>query len=236
MPRREALSVGAVLLAGIAPFVAGIGHLGEGNVMGGGVLLAIAFALATTGFFLSPSIRKKWRWGALSAVLSLSVGCVILLSGYLGGRPGTVAASATTAVAQERHLIDTVPAISQTSTGDDSPNIVADGPVTINPPQDPNAPVVFYDPNGAKHTQIGNKFILEDGRRTAFDTIRLLHDSRKWAELAEVCEEEIKATPEWLTPYLYAGVAHANLGDLATARKRLEEFTSRTCTPNASNS
>jgi hypothetical protein len=38
----------------------------------------------------------------------------------------------------------------------------------------------------------------------------------------DLCEEQIQKTPEWLTPYLCAGVAHANLERHDKAILRLE--------------
>lgn len=41
-------------------------------------------------------------------------------------------------------------------------------------------------------------------------------------EVRDLCEEQIRKTPEWLTPYLCAGVALANLGRREEAIRRLE--------------
>ena len=40
--------------------------------------------------------------------------------------------------------------------------------------------------------------------------------------MRELCEEQIQKTPEWLTPYLCAGVANANLDRFDEAIHRLE--------------
>ena len=40
--------------------------------------------------------------------------------------------------------------------------------------------------------------------------------------MRDLCETQIEKTPEWLTPYLCSGVAHANLGQRAEAMRRLE--------------
>ncbi|MDP8212124.1 MAG: hypothetical protein P9X22_02385 [Candidatus Zapsychrus exili] len=37
-----------------------------------------------------------------------------------------------------------------------------------------------------------------------------------------MCEKQIEKTPEWLTPYLYLGVACANLGQNEKAIRNLE--------------
>ncbi|MBE9566009.1 MAG: hypothetical protein IMF16_04595, partial [Proteobacteria bacterium] len=108
-----------------------------------------------------------------------------------------------------------------------SPAIVADGPVTFNPPADPNRPVVFYFPDGRTRTQIGSTIAIGDGRTMAWGTIESLHDAKNWEELARVCEEEIESTADWLTPYLFAGVAYVNLDNPRNARRRLEQFSKR---------
>ena len=39
-----------------------------------------------------------------------------------------------------------------------------------------------------------------------------LEEKKHYGELVIICEKQIKETPEWLTPYLYLGIALANLG------------------------
>ena len=46
--------------------------------------------------------------------------------------------------------------------------------------------------------------------------------ARSWDELAVLCEEEMKRTPEWLTPYYFAGIAYANKGETERARVLLD--------------
>ena len=77
--------------------------------MTGWILLVAACLLATSGFFLSPSIRNRWSRSGLSIILSLSVVCGILVGGYFSR--------------QERHLTDAAGTISQISTGDDSRSV-----------------------------------------------------------------------------------------------------------------
>lgn len=106
------------------------------------------------------------------------------------------------------------------------PNVIAGGDVTINPEVNPYAPVVTYEFNGFKHVSrpAAGEFTAESGESEAFRKIMSLNEARNWKALAELCETEIRTTPEWLTPYLFAGVAYANLGDLEKATERLEHF------------
>jgi hypothetical protein len=46
----------------------------------------------------------------------------------------------------------------------------------------------------------------------AFRRIVELRDSGEWSALLELCQTEMKSTPEWLTPFMFAGIANANLG------------------------
>ena len=50
----------------------------------------------------------------------------------------------------------------------------------------------------------------------------MLEKQRKWAEVCDLCAAQIQKTPGWLTPYLCAGVALANLGREDEAILRLE--------------
>jgi hypothetical protein len=109
--------------------------------------------------------------------------------------------------------------IEQHSEGPNSPNVVTTGPnspVTINPAVNPNAPIVTYDFNGAKHTQTGNKFVAEMGEQfSKFQEMATLEKEHKWDELRDEAESQIAAAPKWLTPYLFAAEAYGNLGNKA---------------------
>ena len=84
-------------------------------------------------------------------------------------------------------------------------------------------PVVTYDFDGVKHVQQGHSFRAITGDE--FETFLKLQDLERqqdWTAVRDLCEAQIEKTPEWLTPYLCAGVAHANLGRRKEAIKRLE--------------
>jgi len=72
-----------------------------------------------------------------------------------------------------------------------------------------------YDFNGVKRetTRLGIMTVTNTGELTVFSKIIELEKQKKYNELIAICEAQIKKTPEWLTPYFYAGIAHANLGD-----------------------
>ena len=81
----------------------------------------------------------------------------------------------------------------------------------------------MYDFNGAKRETAGGRINLVVGEEnTVFQRIVELEKNKKFGELIELCEEQIKKTPEWLTPYLFLGVAYANIGDRIKALVNLE--------------
>lgn len=99
------------------------------------------------------------------------------------------------------------------------------GTAIVNPPVNPYAPVVTYDFNGAKRTTSkgGSKVVVEVGEEVGeYGLMAELHDKKDWKTLAEVSEARIKKTPEWLTPYVFAGVALENMGKREEAIKQLE--------------
>ena len=84
-------------------------------------------------------------------------------------------------------------------------------------------PVISYDFDGVKHVQQGHSFRVVAGDECElFQEIQDLERQRNWAAVRDLCEMQIEKTPEWLTPYLCAGVAHANLGQEREAVRRLE--------------
>jgi transcription termination factor NusB len=83
-------------------------------------------------------------------------------------------------------------------------------------------PVITYDFNGVKHIQQGHSVRAITGDEFAvFEMLKALEAQGDWIEVRDLCEAQIQKTPEWLTPYLCAGVAHANLGNVEEAIVRL---------------
>jgi hypothetical protein len=161
----------------------------------------------------------------LSVVLSLSLGCLFVVAGYLEGRHGTPVRDgvARPAVAGQLPLIGSGATVIQNSSrAVNSPNVIARGPVTVNPPVNPNAPVITYDFNGYWREVSPGKTRLKPGRFPAFQKMHSLYEAHDWKRLVEVCEGEIRSAPTWLTPYLYSGVAYLQLGDGQRGVERLE--------------
>lgn len=71
----------------------------------------------------------------------------------------------------------------------------------------------MYDYNGAKRETAGGKITLSTGHEfEIFPRLKALEKARDYYTLIDLCEEQIKKTPDWLTPYLFLGVAYANIG------------------------
>lgn len=82
---------------------------------------------------------------------------------------------------------------------------------------------VTYDFNGVKHIRRGSHVRAVTGDEFAvFQVLKELERLGNWDEVRDLCEAQIQKTPEWLTPYLCAGVAYANLGQDERAIPRLQ--------------
>ena len=91
-------------------------------------------------------------------------------------------------------------------------------------PADPRAAFRAYAYNGARMIfQSGQVTSVPDTpQRKLFDQIEAAHQSKNWLLLASLSESAIQQTPQWLTPYLFAGEAYANLGKVDRAIRLLE--------------
>ena len=80
-----------------------------------------------------------------------------------------------------------------------------------------------FDFNGARRVSPRPGHVrLESGPEVkVFGRMGELEQARKFPELRELAEKQIQATPQWLTPYLFLGVAHANLGNKEAAIRAL---------------
>jgi len=79
-----------------------------------------------------------------------------------------------------------------------------------------------YDFNGARREQRpGHIGVTAGAEVDTFQQMRSLHDEKRWLELLSRAEEQIMRTPDWLTPYMYSGIANANLGNKTAAIDRL---------------
>ncbi|MGA9445221.1 MAG: hypothetical protein WBV26_02175 [Candidatus Sulfotelmatobacter sp.] len=80
-----------------------------------------------------------------------------------------------------------------------------------------------YDYNGAKRDQRpGVSSVTEGPEVAAFQHLVELGKQQHWKELVEESEDQIKKTPNWLTPYLFSGIGNLSLGNRDAAIKRLE--------------
>jgi tetratricopeptide (TPR) repeat protein len=81
-----------------------------------------------------------------------------------------------------------------------------------------------YDFNGAKRiTTRPGHISLEVGPEVEiFKKINELEKQRNYPELKNICEQQIIKTPEWFTPYLYLGLAYANMDNKEKAIEMFE--------------
>lgn len=88
-----------------------------------------------------------------------------------------------------------------------------------------STPAITYDFNGVKHIRTGHNFRTIAGKETdIFEQLCELERRGEWIAVRDLCQAQIQKTPEWLTPYLCAGVAMANLGEEKTAIRHLEHI------------
>jgi hypothetical protein len=80
-----------------------------------------------------------------------------------------------------------------------------------------------YDFNGAKREQRPGVMGVTGGEEvTVFQNMLKLQSEHRWDDLLDITENQIKKTPDWLTPYLFSGIANANLGKRSAAIDRLK--------------
>jgi hypothetical protein len=80
-----------------------------------------------------------------------------------------------------------------------------------------------YEFNGLKHEQSSGECTTIVGEEVGvFQNMTSLFREQRWKELLSLSEDQIKKTPAWLTPYLFSGVANANLGNKSAAIERLK--------------
>ncbi len=80
-----------------------------------------------------------------------------------------------------------------------------------------------YDFNGVKRENTaGSHTAIMGEEASVFNKLIALEKDKKFGEIISICEQQIKTTPEWLTPYLFLGVAYANTGGIDKAIENLE--------------
>jgi hypothetical protein len=80
-----------------------------------------------------------------------------------------------------------------------------------------------YDFNGVKREVSGGSYVaIVDKETTTFQRLVELERQRDYDALFWESVKAIRTTPEWLTPYLFRGIAQANLGDREGAKVSLE--------------
>lgn len=77
-----------------------------------------------------------------------------------------------------------------------------------------------YDYKGVKRDNRPGVIKAVVGEETnVFEKMLDLREKQQWPDLIELSTEQISKTPEWYTPYLFRGIARANIGELNEALK-----------------
>lgn len=124
----------------------------------------------------------------------------------------------------------TRPNVEQRTYGPNSPNFLGDNNTftTVNPEVNPNASVITYDFRGnRRETGPGVSRLTVGAKELVFKEMVKLQDEKNWSGLRAVAERQMTETPEWLTPVLFSGLAHAQIGEIDAAIVRLEHVQRR---------
>lgn len=99
----------------------------------------------------------------------------------------------------------------------------------------PNKPVTTYDCGGnssiighGPNVGLSLSGVIGGPTVEAFQKMASLSNSHQYSELLTVCNEQIKSTPEWLTPYLFCSFAHGAMGQTDQAKEALRYYDQRT--------
>ena len=80
-----------------------------------------------------------------------------------------------------------------------------------------------YDFNGTKRQQVPGRSVAVGGEEIGvFQQMMSLNGAKDWSGLLDLADAQILKTPNWLTPYLFSGIANLNLGNRDAGIARLE--------------
>ena len=85
-----------------------------------------------------------------------------------------------------------------------------------------NAPKKTYLLNGGYRVISPGVFSMDGSPNPDFQRMLDLNASKSWTALASLCEKWMKDTPDWYSPFVFAGFAYSNLGQKGTAIRLLE--------------
>jgi hypothetical protein len=104
------------------------------------------------------------------------------------------------------------------------------GPITVNPPINPNAATITYDCAGVQ-TWVGRTpetlqgiNINDQIQRGVVTRMGDLYNATEYTELLNICSEKIKSAPEWQTPYIFCGLAYLAVGNKDKSREMLRHY------------
>lgn len=86
-----------------------------------------------------------------------------------------------------------------------------------------------FDFNGAHRisSRPGHIDLVGGPEVEVFKRMVELQSAQKWTDLRAAAEAQTRTTPEWLTPHLFLGVAHANLGNRSEALRLFQHVVAK---------
>lgn len=89
--------------------------------------------------------------------------------------------------------------------------------------------VETFDFNGARRvsSRPGHINLAEGPEVEVYKRMVELQNAKKWAELRQAADAQTRTTPDWLTPYLFLGVAYANLGNKNEALRAFQHVVAK---------
>jgi hypothetical protein len=107
------------------------------------------------------------------------------------------------------------------------------GPVTVNPPVNPNAWTTTYNCTGDEKDQgqgASTTFVMSTNFGKELPTLQkmeALNNAKDFFGMIALCEEKMKSVPEWLTPMLFCSLGYASIGNTDKAKELLAEYDKR---------
>lgn len=84
--------------------------------------------------------------------------------------------------------------------------------------------VDYFLVTGTNRRTHGGNISVDNTLVKVFNQMKELEEQKKYPDLKNICEEQVRKNSNWPTPYLYLGVALSRLGDIEGSIKNLEYF------------
>jgi len=78
--------------------------------------------------------------------------------------------------------------------------------------------------NGTVRKTNAGDISVHTGLKDVFNEMNRLKEQKDYSDLRDMCEVQAEKTPDWPTPYMFLGIALANIGDSEQAIEALQHF------------